>query len=86
MVCSLFFFYKGVLSFEDLRTNASIVDIEFKHVSFWIHLHELPLAGFSKTSTIAIGVRSMVMSNATSKKISKECWFYRRQPMGKRLG
>lgn len=49
------FFDKGVLAFEDLRADTSIGEMEFRYVSFWIHLHKLPVAVFSKDLAKSIG-------------------------------
>lgn len=51
----LWFFDKGVLSFEEMMANSSIIQMEFRYVSFWVHLRDLPIVGFSRASTKAIG-------------------------------
>lgn len=49
------FFDKGILSLEEMWANASIGELEFRFVSFWIHLHDLLVASFSKELAKALG-------------------------------
>lgn len=49
------FFDKAMILFEEPKANTSIVEMDFRYVSFWIHFHELPLVGFTRTTAIAIG-------------------------------
>lgn len=49
------FFDKLLLLFEEPKANTSISELDFRYVYFWIHFHELPLAGFSRNVAKAIG-------------------------------